>query len=132
MVGELLADIVAEFGSSWTFILSFLVILMGWIVYNVTSASQFDPFPFVFLNLILSCISALQAPILMMSQARQNEKDRILMKKDYDIGRDTVKELREISTQLRALARYMDSNEDEDGGQGGKASRTSKKENMED
>lgn len=134
LIGELLADIVAEFGGSWTFVSSFVMILIGWMVFNTFSGSIFDPYPFVFLNLVLSCIAALQAPILMMSQTRQNEKDRILMKKDFDMGKDTIKELREMNLQLRALAKYLEAtSEDLDkGGKNGKVLRAFEDKDLED
>ena len=76
--GQKISDKVAAFGGSWTFITSFMLILLVWISYNsvVSTDKQFDPFPFILMNLILSCIAALQAPIIMMSQNRQEEKDR--------------------------------------------------------
>jgi len=121
LIGELLADVIAEFGGSWTFVLSFICILIGWIVFNTFSTgAKFDPFPFIFLNLILSCIASLQAPILMMSQIRQNEKDRILMKKDSDMGRDTVRELKEMNIQLKILVKYLNSPSFEDSEKGEK------------
>ena len=76
--GQKLSDRVARFGGSWSFIISFLFLLMAWIIYNSTTSGSksFDPYPFILMNLILSCIAALQAPIIMMSQNRQEEKDR--------------------------------------------------------
>ena len=76
--GEKISDKVAKFGGSWRFIISFLVVLILWIIYNsvVSETLKFDVFPFILLNLILSCIAALQAPIIMMSQNRQEAKDR--------------------------------------------------------
>ena len=76
--GQLISDKVARFGGSWAFIISFLGILVMWIIVNLNLSAdkQFDPFPFILMNLILSCIAALQAPIIMMSQNRQEEIDR--------------------------------------------------------
>ena len=81
--GQKLADKVAEFGGSWGFIIFFMTFLVAWILLNVFWLSNhgFDPFPFILLNLILSCIAAIQAPVIMMSQNRQEEKDRERAKK---------------------------------------------------
>ena len=86
--GQKLADKVAEFGGSWGFIIFFMSFLVVWILLNVFWLSNhgFDPFPFILLNLILSCIAAIQAPVIMMSQNRQEEKDRERAKKDYKIN----------------------------------------------
>ena len=75
--GQKVSDKVAKFGGSWAFIISFFVILAVWITFNVTAskAAEFDPYPFILMNLILSCIAALQAPIIMMSQNRREEKE---------------------------------------------------------
>jgi uncharacterized membrane protein len=84
-LGQRTADKIATFGGSWTFIISFGVILLSWIILNtiVLLSHAFDPYPFVFLNLILSCLAAIQAPIIMMSQNRQTEKDRLTANNDY-------------------------------------------------
>src|SRR6476661_5812343 len=86
--GQKLSDKVARFGGSWKFITLFAIILTLWIAYNVTvlSSKAFDPYPFILMNLILSCIAALQAPIIMMSQNRQEEKDRMRSENDYLIN----------------------------------------------
>jgi uncharacterized membrane protein len=86
--GQKLSDKVARFGGSWSFIIFFMALLVVWIVYNVTAIgkSAFDPYPFILMNLILSCIAALQAPIIMMSQNRQEEKDRKRSENDYLIN----------------------------------------------
>lgn len=83
--GQRIADKIAEFGGSWTFIISFGVVLAIWIIGNavILSNKAFDPYPFVFLNLILSCLAAIQAPIIMMSQNRQSERDRLTAANDY-------------------------------------------------
>jgi uncharacterized membrane protein len=84
-LGQRTADKIAAFGGSWTFIISFCIILASWVIVNavILSNKAFDPYPFVFLNLILSCLAAIQAPILMMSQNRQSEKDRLTAANDY-------------------------------------------------
>lgn len=77
-IGQRVADKVAAFGGSWKFIISFLIIIVLWIFINTYSllSKPFDPFPFILLNLFLSCLAAFQAPVIMMSQNRQDEKDR--------------------------------------------------------
>lgn len=85
--GENAADILAHFAGSWVFVIAFVVILVGWIVANIYFlSSPFDPYPFILLNLVLSCIAALQAPLIMMSQNRQEHKDRKRAQSDYKIN----------------------------------------------
>lgn len=85
--GDRAADKMAEFAGSWTFILSFASVIILWILINVNILKNpFDPFPFILLNLVLSCVAALQAPVIMMSQNRQEEKDRIRAKNDYKVN----------------------------------------------
>lgn len=85
--GQRAADILASFAGSWAFIISFSLFLAGWITVNLLVLKQpFDPYPFILLNLILSCLSALQAPLIMMSQNRQEEKDRKRSEGDYKIN----------------------------------------------
>lgn len=84
-LGQRTADKIAAFGGSWTFIITFGVVLIIWIIGNaiILSSRAFDPYPFVFLNLILSCLAAIQAPIIMMSQNRESEKDRLAAANEY-------------------------------------------------
>ena len=86
--GQKLSDRIARFGGSWKFIILFLVIIVIWISYNVIAIgkNEFDPYPFILMNLLLSCVAALQAPIIMMSQNRQEEKDRMRSENDYLIN----------------------------------------------
>ncbi|MEG2929662.1 MAG: DUF1003 domain-containing protein [Oscillospiraceae bacterium] len=85
--GESAADTLAHFAGSWVFVIAFVVILVGWIVANIYFlSSPFDPYPFILLNLVLSCIAALQAPLIMMSQNRQEHKDRKRAQSDYKIN----------------------------------------------
>jgi uncharacterized membrane protein len=86
--GEWLADRVAEFGGSWTFISIFVVVLVAWALINtvVLITGAFDPYPFIFLNLLLSMLAALQAPIIMMAQNRQSAKDRAAALHDYEVN----------------------------------------------
>jgi len=103
--GQRLADRVASFGGSWTFISAFGVFLVCWIFFNVyfLSNSGFDPYPFILLNLILSCLAALQAPVIMMSQNRQEEKDRERAKKDYMINLKSELEIRVLHEKIDHL-----------------------------
>ncbi len=103
--GQRLADNVATFGGSWTFIIAFGVFLFVWIITNVfvLVSRPFDPYPFIFLNLILSCIAALQAPVIMMSQNRQEEKDRTRAKKDYMINLKAELEIRMLHEKIDHL-----------------------------
>ena len=104
-LGQKLADKVASFGGSWTFISSFGVFLVIWIICNFYFLSNkgFDPYPFILLNLILSCIAALQAPIIMMSQNRQEEKDRARAKMDYMINLKSELEIRTLHEKIDHL-----------------------------
>ncbi|WP_254846948.1 DUF1003 domain-containing protein [Leptospira alexanderi] len=104
-IGQRLADRVATFGGSWTFILSFTSFLLIWIALNVffLSAKPFDPYPFILLNLLLSTLAALQAPIIMMSQNRQEEKDRDRAKKDYMINLKSELEIRMLHEKIDHL-----------------------------
>ena len=86
--GERLSDHIASFGGSWKFITSFLTLMFIWMALNILLYHEkgFDPYPFILLNLVLSCLAALQAPIIMMSQNRQNDKDRIRSEHDYQVN----------------------------------------------
>ena len=107
--GQRVADRVADFGGSWVFILSFMGFLVIWIIVNAFFLSQraFDPFPFILLNLILSCLAALQAPIIMMSQNRQEEKDRERSKKDYMINLKSELEIRILHEKIDHLIMHQ-------------------------
>jgi len=87
-LGERVADSIARIGGSWSFIISFLTFLVAWTALNtfILASGAFDPYPFIFLNLILSMIAAIQAPIIMMSQNRQAERDRFEAAKDYEVN----------------------------------------------
>jgi uncharacterized membrane protein len=100
-----LSDKVASFGGSWRFIILFGVLLTIWISFNVMCSDKvkFDPYPFILMNLILSCIAALQAPIIMMSQNRQDEKDRIRAKQDYMINLKSELEIRLLHEKMDHL-----------------------------
>jgi len=107
--GQRLADKVASFGGSWRFIISFAYFISFWIGANVLilATRAFDPYPFILLNLILSCVAALQAPIIMMSQNRQEEKDRSRAKKDYMINLKSELEIRMIHEKLDHLIMHQ-------------------------
>ncbi len=107
--GQRIADKVATFGGSWTFILSFCSFLIIWILVNVYwfHNQGFDPYPYILLNLILSCIAALQAPVIMMSQNRQEEKDRIRAKNDYMINLKSELEIRMLHEKIDHLIMHQ-------------------------
>lgn len=100
--GQKVADKVATFGGSWTFIISFITFLTLWIIINIfwITSKPFDPYPFILLNLILSTIAAIQAPVIMMSQNRQEEKDRDRAKKDYMINLKSELEIRMLHEKI--------------------------------
>lgn len=104
-LGERVADKVAEFGGSWTFIISFVVFLLVWIGLNIywLNNKGFDPYPFILLNLILSCVAALQAPVIMMSQNRQEDKDRERARNDYMVNLKAELEIRELHEKIDHL-----------------------------
>lgn len=86
-LGQRAADAIAKFAGSWAFIFSFTGVLLLWMVVNtILAADAFDPFPFILLNLVLSCVAAIQAPLIMMSQNRQEEKDRRRAENDYKVN----------------------------------------------
>lgn len=103
--GDRVADKVAEFGGSWAFIITFSVVLVTWMMFNILAATlwQFDPYPFILLNLVLSSVAALQAPIIMMSQRRQEEKDRARSENDYRINLKAELEIRHLHEKLDHL-----------------------------
>ncbi|GEP51092.1 hypothetical protein FNO01nite_17640 [Flavobacterium noncentrifugens] len=103
--GEKISDRVAQFGGSWKFIISFFVILIVWIIFNVLAMGtyKFDPYPFILMNLILSCLAALQAPIIMMSQNRQEQKDRIRSENDYLINLKAEMQIRSLNQKIDLL-----------------------------
>jgi uncharacterized membrane protein len=102
--GQRLADRIASFGGSWTFIIIFFAILFSWISLNLYFFTRpFDPFPFILLNLILSCLAALQAPVIMMSQNRQEEKDRERSKHDYQVNLKAELEIRMLHEKMDHL-----------------------------
>ena len=108
-LGQRLADRVAAFGGSWNFIILFTVLITLWIGSNVLLLANrgFDPYPFILLNLILSCIAAFQAPVIMMSQNRQEEKDRERARKDYMINLKSELEIRTLHEKMDHLIMHQ-------------------------
>jgi CRP/FNR family cyclic AMP-dependent transcriptional regulator len=102
--GERLADVVASFGGSWTFIIVFGVVLVTWTAINVALRTRaWDPYPFILLNLFLSMLAALQAPVIMMSQNRQDKKDRLRSELDFDVNRRAESEIQNLSRKLNLM-----------------------------
>ena len=109
--GQKVADKVASFGGSWRFIILFGIFIIAWIGVNIVwfSGNGFDPYPFILLNLILSCLAALQAPVIMMSQNRQEEKDRDRARKDYMINLKSELEIRLLHEKIDHLIIHQQS-----------------------
>lgn len=107
--GERLADRIASFGGSWAFLISFGVFLLIWILINSVALlwRPMDPYPFIFLNLILSCLAAVQAPIIMMSQNRQEAKDRIRAQHDYQVNLKAELEIRHLHEKVDHLLSHQ-------------------------
>jgi len=103
--GQRLSDKIADFGGSWMFIITFMTFILFWLLTNVyvLTMKPFDPYPFILLNLILSCIAALQAPIIMMSQNRLEEKDRERSKHDYKVNLKAELEIRMLNEKVDHL-----------------------------
>lgn len=104
-LGERMSDIIARFGGSWSFILSFGFFLAAWMVFNIFRGdpAAFDPYPFILLNLVLSTIAALQAPVIMMSQRRQESKDRLRSLNDYRVNLKAELEIRHLHEKVDHL-----------------------------
>ncbi len=104
-LGDRLSDGMATLGGSWKFILGFLSALAIWIAFNsaALAAKPFDPYPFILLNLVLSCVAALQAPVIMMSQRRQESKDRLRAENDYKVNLKAELEIRHLHSKLDQL-----------------------------
>jgi len=112
-VGERVADSVARFGGSWTFIISFLVVLLIYTATNVMlRRSAWDPYPFILLNLFLSMLAAIQAPVIMMSQNRQDTKDRLRGELDYAVNRRAESEIQGLARKLNLLGDKLEDIED--------------------
>jgi uncharacterized membrane protein len=105
-VGERIADAVAAFGGSWRFIIAFAVVLVCWVIVNATNV-RWDPYPYILLNLFLSMLAALQAPVIMMSQNRQDAKDRVRSEADYRVNVKAMVEIAELHEKLDRLRGEM-------------------------
>lgn len=106
--GERVADAVATFGGSWWFISSFAAVCVMWMAVNVTLlAKPFDPFPFILLNLALSCLAAIQAPLILMSQRRQEDRDRLRAEHDYRVNLKAELEIRHLHAKLDMLLTHQ-------------------------
>ena len=124
--GQKAADTVARFAGSWAFIFSFAGVLLLWMVVNVVLATKaFDPYPFILLNLVLSCVAAIQAPLIMMSQNRQEEKDRRRAENDYKVNLKTEIMIEDLYDKVNAilakqsqLEKMMQENRQKDGNAG--------------
>ena len=125
-LGQRAADTIAKFAGSWAFIFSFTGVLVLWMIVNILmAAGAFDPYPFILLNLVLSCVAAIQAPLIMMSQNRQEEKDRRRAENDYKVNLKTeimiealYDKVNAILSRQSALEKQLQANEDNKGGQG--------------
>ena len=125
-LGQRAADAIAKFAGSWAFIFSFTGVLVLWMIVNILmAAGAFDPYPFILLNLVLSCVAAIQAPLIMISQNRQEEKDRRRAENDYKVNLKTeimiealYDKVNAILSRLSALEKQLQVNEDNKGGQG--------------
>lgn len=103
-LGQRAADKIAKFAGSWAFIFSFTGVLILWMVINAALAAKaFDPYPFILLNLVLSCVAAIQAPLIMMSQNRQEEKDRQRAENDYKVNLKTEIMIEDIFDKVTAI-----------------------------
>lgn len=108
-MGDRLADAVARFGGSWSFIITFGVVLTAWVAVNVILAVRaWDPYPFILLNLFLSMLAAIQAPIIMMSQNRQDAKDRVRSELDFAVNRKAEAEITQLAARLNRLEDRLD------------------------
>lgn len=103
-LGQRAADTIAKFASSWAFIFSFAGVLILWMVVNAILATKaFDPYPFILLNLVLSCVAAIQAPLIMMSQNRQEEKDRHRAENDYKVNLKTEIMIEDLYDKVNSI-----------------------------
>lgn len=109
--GDRMADRLAGFGGSWPFISLFVLVMIAWTILNTViltpQRDAFDPYPFVFLNLMLSMLAALQAPVILMSQNRQAERDRLETRNDYEVNLKAELEIRLVQSRLEALQSEM-------------------------
>ena len=112
-MGERVADRVAAFGGSWAFITTFAVVLIAYTAMNILlKRSAWDPYPFILLNLFLSMLAAIQAPVIMMSQNRQDKKDRLRSELDFDVNRRAASDIQGLSRKLNLLGDKLGDLED--------------------
>lgn len=105
--GEKISDKIAEFGGSWTFIIIFITTLTSWVIWNSLSRKIFDPYPYILLNLFLSMIAAIQAPIIMMSQNRQSARDRKRQEEDYKVNLKSEIDIRMMNEKIDKLISHQ-------------------------
>tara|TARA_Y100000310_G_scaffold184774_1_gene184903 strand:- start:13 stop:432 length:420 start_codon:yes stop_codon:yes gene_type:complete len=108
-IGQKSADGIAKFGGSWTFIIIFFIFLISWMIVNslLLIKRPFDPYPYILLNLALSCLAAIQAPVILMSQNRQTERDRIDAKYDYKVNRLAEREIKDMQSDLEQIKKMI-------------------------
>ena len=107
-IGQRAADRLTNFAGSWTFIILLFIFLLIWIIVNIFAwLSSWDPYPFILLNLILSCLAAIQAPIILMSQNREAQRDRIRSHYDYCVNRKAEKEIRDMQQDLEQIKKLL-------------------------
>lgn len=107
-IGQKAADAITKWAGSWFFISLLFILIAIWIYLNVTAYVQhWDPWPFIILNLCLSCLAATQAPIILMSQNRSNQRDRLRAEYDYKINKKAEKEIRQVKTQLDRIEKRL-------------------------
>ncbi len=112
-IGQKAADWVTKWAGSWVFILLFFIFIGAWVLTNgyfvlkFIKEGVFDPYPFILLNLALSCLAAIQAPIILMSQNRENQRDRLRAQYDYAVNRKAEKEIEEMKSQLNRIEKSM-------------------------
>jgi len=112
-LGERVADTVARFGGSWSFIITFGVVLIVYTCLNIALGKQaWDPYPYILLNLFLSMLAAIQAPVIMMSQNRQDTKDRLRGELDYEVNRRAASDIQGLSRKMNLLSEKLDDVED--------------------
>lgn len=108
--GQKLADIIAKIAGSWTVIIIFIILLAAWMIFNLIFKNSIDPYPFILLNLILSCVAAIQAPIIMMSQNRQEQKDRLRNENDYKVNLKTEIIIQDLHSKLDEIIEELKKN----------------------
>lgn len=105
--GQKTADLLTKCAGSWSFIIMFLAFFLIWIIINFALVYKWDPYPFILLNLILSTLAAIQAPVILMSQNRQTQRDRIRSEYDYLVNRKAEREIEQLKKQLDRIERKL-------------------------